>query len=319
MTDVMDNDVVVVGGGTAGLAAALVLARARRRITVIDAGEPRNAPASHMHGFLTRDGASPGEFLAKGRDEVTGFGGTIVQDVVRGIERAAGNGFVVERADGSRTSTRAVLVATGLRDELPDVPGLVERWGHDVLHCPYCHGYELRDAPIGVLGGDARPFTMHQASLVRQWSGDVTFFPNRIVLTDEERERFTARGIRVVDGEVARVVARGDHDLRVELMDGSGVDRAAVFVGPRFLPLDELLVGLGCEVDDNGWVAADPRGGTSLPGVWAAGNVVSEGAQLANAAAAGSAAAIAINHYLMAQDVEEAVTAHRVEGTPAPA
>ncbi len=307
----MEYDVVVVGGGAAGLTAAMVLARARRRVAVVDAGEPRNAPAAHVHGFLSRDGMSPAQLLAAGRGEVLGYGGEVIEGRARDVE----HGFVVRLAGGRELTARGVLVTTGLRDELPEVPGVRERWGNDVLHCPYCHGYEVRDAPIGVLGGDNRPFTMHQASLVRQWSGDVVFFPNRITLAADERERLTARGIRIVDGEVARLVVDHDRLSGVELADGHLVPRTAVFVGPRFVPRDELLTALGCDVGENGWVATDPTGRTSVVGVWAAGNVVDSPVQMITAAGAGTTAAIALNHYLLEQDIERAVAdSHRAAG-----
>lgn len=310
----MECDVVVVGGGAAGLSAAMMLARSRRRLAVVDAGQPRNAPSAHLHGFLSRDGTAPAELLAEGRKEVVGYGGEMVRGRVRGIGHVGEHGFAVGLDGGREMTARAVLVATGLRDELPEIPGLRERWGNDVVHCPYCHGYEVRDAPLAVVGGDNRPFTLHQASLVRQWSSDVVFFPHRITLSDEERERLTARGVRIVDGEVARLVVRDDQLRGVELVDGHVVSRAAVFAGPRFVPHDELLTSLGCQVGENGWVAVDGTGGTSVSGVWAAGNVVDSPAQLINAAAAGSAAAIAINHHLLAEDVERAVTDSRAAG-----
>jgi thioredoxin reductase len=305
----MEYDVVVIGGGAAGLSAATVLARARRRVIVVDAGDPRNAPAQHVYGFLSRDGMAPAQMLAVGRDEVTGYGGQVMQARAVAIEQLGDRGFVARRDGGPDLTARGVVVATGLRDELPETPGLRERWGVDVLHCPYCHGYEVRDTPIAVLGGVNRPFTLHQASLVRQWSADVVFFPNRIVLDVDERTRLTARGIRIVEGEVARLVVR-DHQLHgVELADGEVVPRAAVFVGPRFVPRDDLLTGLGCEAGEDGWVGTDPTGHTSVPGVWAVGNVVDSPAQLITAAGAGTKAAIALNHYLLEQDVQEAVAA----------
>jgi thioredoxin reductase len=154
-------DIVVVGGGAAGLSAALVLVRARRTVAVVDAGTPRNAPAAHMHGFLTRDGMPPRELLAAGRAEVSGYGGRLIDDTVVAIEP----GFHVRLASGVHLRTRRILVATGLRDELPDLPGVRERWGRDLLHCPYCHGYEVRDQPLGVLGGT--PEAVQHALLVR--------------------------------------------------------------------------------------------------------------------------------------------------------
>nr|WP_261566372.1 NAD(P)/FAD-dependent oxidoreductase [Frankia gtarii] len=302
---------VIVGGGAAGLSAALVLTRSRRKVVVVDSGEPRNAPTAHLHGFLSRDSADPAELLATGRDEVAGYGGEFVASDVLGIEHGSGVGFVVRLADGRMLMTRGVIVATGLRDELPEVAGVPERWGRDVAHCPYCHGYEVRDGAIGVLGGDNRPFTLHQAVLLRQWSDDIVFFPHCMELTEEERERLTAYGVRVVDGEVARLVTTDDQLSGVELADGQVVGRSAVFIGPRFVPQDGLLKGLGCELGDNGWVAVDSSGKTSVPGVWAAGNVVDNPAQLINAASAGSTAAIALNHFFLAEDVQQAVTKHR--------
>ncbi|MDV6211188.1 NAD(P)/FAD-dependent oxidoreductase [Rhodococcus erythropolis] len=303
----MRFDVVIVGGGAAGLSAALVLARARRRVMIVDAGNPRNGVSEHLHGYLTRDGESPTQLLAAGRKEVLEYGGEMTTGTAIGIEQTEDGGFLVQTDATASLEARTVLVATGLRDELPNIAGLQDRWGVDVLHCPYCHGYEVRDTPIGVLGGDNRPFTIHQASLVRQWSDDVVFFPNRIELTGTERDRLTVRGIRIVEGDVAGVsVADGRLD-GVELASGQVVPRSVVFVGPRFVPRDALLTDLGCDADENGWVVTDPAGSTSTPGVWAAGNVSDSPAQLITAAAAGSKAAIALNHYLLEQDIVRAV------------
>ncbi|MGI5350691.1 NAD(P)/FAD-dependent oxidoreductase [Streptomyces sp. CA-250714] len=308
----MEYDVVVVGGGTAGLSAALTLARAGRRLAVVDQGEPRNAPAGHLHGFLSRDGMPPGELIEVGRSEIAGYGAELVSGRVREAAPGAEYGFTVRLETGRLLRARALLVATGLRDVLPQVPGVAELWGSGVLHCPYCHGHEVRGTPIGVLGGENRPFSVHQASLVRQWSEDVVFFPREIELDDEERERLLARGVRIVEGDVERLEADGDSLTGVRMADGRMVPRAALFVGPRFEPRDELLIRLGCEVGPNGWVAVDPSGRTSVPGVWGAGNVVSESAQLASAAGMGMSAGIALNHYLLADDIEGAVARYRM-------
>lgn len=308
-------DAVVIGGSAAGLSAATVLARALRTVLVIDAAEPRNAPAAHLHGFLSRDGTTPDALLEDGRAELRSYGGDIVHARVQKLTRNAHlDGFLVDLDGETTTQTRAVLVATGLRDELPDIAGLSDRWGLDVLHCPYCHGYEVRNTAVGVIGGDNRPFTMHQVQLIRQWCGDVIFFPNRIVLASEERKRLTARGIRIVEGEVVRVVAADGRVSGVELADGRVQTRETVFVGPRFVPNGGLLTGLGCMVGENGWVAVDSVGKTSIPGVWAAGNVVDSPAQLISAAGAGSKAAIALNHYLLELDVLDAVAAFERDG-----
>ncbi|WP_139347802.1 NAD(P)/FAD-dependent oxidoreductase [Nocardia donostiensis] len=302
----MIDDVVVVGGGTAGLSAALVLARSCRRVVVIDAGGPRNGAAESTHGFLTRDGTTPEQLLAIARAEVLRYGAQLLTGRVVDIAETDG-GFAVKPEEGAVVEARAVVVATGLRDELPAISGVREQWGTGVLHCPYCHGYEVRDAPLAVLGGANRPFSVHQAALVRQWSDDVIFFPREIALSGEEHRRLEARGVRVVEGDVARIVVHDAHLSGVELASGEVFPRAAVFVGPCFVPRDELLTRLRCAVGDDGWVAVDATGRTSVPGVWAAGNVVDSPAQLIHAAAAGSRAAVAVNHYLLEQDIQSSL------------
>ena len=299
-----EYDVVVVGGGAAGLSAALVLARARRTVALVDAGAPRNAPAAHMHGFLSRDGMSPRDLLAVGRAEVSGYGGSLIDDTVVGVEP----GFHVRLANASPMGARRVLVATGLRDELPDILGVSERWGRDLLHCPYCHGYEVRDQPLGVLGGT--PEAVQHALLVRQWSPDVILFPHTDAVGPEQREHVAARGVRVVEGTVARLVVGNDQLQGVELGGGTVIPRAAVFVRPRFVPNADLLTGLGCAVDANGWVVHDPTGRTTVAGVWVAGNAADPRAQVISAAGQGSAAAIALNADLVDEDVERALADH---------
>ncbi|MEE1828135.1 NAD(P)/FAD-dependent oxidoreductase [Streptomyces sp. BE20] len=307
---------VVVGAGAAGLNAALVLTRARRRVAVVDTGRPRNAPAAHMRGFLSRDGMSPAALLAAGREEVEGYGGDLLDARVDRVEpvpdahHGAGApvaGFLVHLAGGRVLRARRVVVATGLRDGLPDLPGLAERWGRDVLHCPYCHGYEVRDRPLGVLG--THPGSVHQALLVRQWSADVVFFPQAVELSEADRARLDARGVRVVAGPVARVVVEDDRLRGVELADGRAVPREAVFLFPQMVPRDALLSDLGCERDAQGRVTTDGAGRTGVPGVWAVGNVADPRAQVVTAAGAGAAAAFAINHDLVDEDVERALAA----------
>jgi thioredoxin reductase len=313
-------DVVVIGGGAAGLSAALVLTRARRAVRVVDAGQPRNAPAAHMQGFLGSDGLPPSELLAAGRAEVTGYGGRIIPGRVVRVSPCAASAphdrprFAVEVDDGRTLHTRRVLVTTGLRDELPDVPGVRERWGRDLLHCPYCHGYEVRDAPLGVLSGapDGILDALAHAHLVRQWSDDVVLFSNGSPLTALQREHLAARTIRVVDEPVERLVVEADRLTGVALAGGRVVPRSAVFVRPTVAPNDTLLTDLGCETTGAGWVAVDPTGRTSVPGVWAAGNAVNPRAQVVTAAGEGSAAAIAINNDLVDEDSLVAVANFRL-------
>lgn len=293
------EDVVVVGGGAAGLNAALVLARARRRVLVVDAGEPRNAPAQAMHGFITRDGTPPAELLALGRAEVARYGGRVVAGTAAAT-RAVDGGFDITLHGGS-VRARRLIVATGLRDELPDVPGLRDRWGRDVLHCPYCHGWEVRDQPLGVLGW--QPLAVHQALLVQQWSDDVVLFESGAVFDEQDRSKLGARSVRIVDGTVAGLVIEGGELRGVRLADGTVVPRSVLFVPPRFVPNDDLLTGLGCERDDEGMIKVDNTGLTSVAGVWAVGNVVDKAAFVVMAAAAGARAAAAVNMDLVEQEV----------------
>ncbi len=314
-------DVAVVGGGAAGLSAALVLTRARRRVAVIDAGRPRNAPAAHMHGFLGSDGLPPADLLAAGRREVTGYGGQLIDGTATDIRQMPSTGahsgprFAVTLTDRTVLHTRRVLVTTGLRDVVPDIPGVRERWGKDLLHCPYCHGYEVRDQPLGVLGGT--PEALAQAHIVRQWSDDVVYFSHGQDLTADQRQQLIARAIGIVDEPVTRLVVTDDQLTGVEVGTGQIIPRTAVFVRPTLAANDNLLTGLGCAADPNEWVTTDPTGRTSVPGVWAAGNAVNPRAQVITAAGEGSAAAIAINNDLVDDDTTDAVTTFRL-GLPVP-
>src|SRR5258708_8890484 len=193
-------EVVVAGGGRAGLNGALMLARSRRSVVVIDAGAPRNAPATGVHGLIGREGTSPAELLERGRAEVRSYGGHVVTGEVSAVA-PGDDGFEVALADGRTVRARRLLVTTGLVDELPDIPGLRDRWGRDVVHCPYCHGWEVRDQAIGVLA--TGPLSVHQALLFRQLSDDVMFFPDTRPLAGEEARQLAAHRIRSVDGQVA--------------------------------------------------------------------------------------------------------------------
>jgi thioredoxin reductase len=297
---------VIIGGGAAGLSAALVLSRARRTVTVVDAGEPRNAPAAHMQGYLSRDGMPPRELLAAGRAEVERYGGKVVPGTVTDVTPGRRSGFEIRLADGTVLAARRLLIATGLRDELPDIPGVRERWGRDLLHCPYCHGWEVRDQPIGVLG--TVPGSVQHALLIGQWSDDVAFFVHTYRLSASEQTELEARGVQIVLGEVTRLTVEDDRLTGVELADGRVIARTAVFIRPVNVPhADGLLASLGCDVDAAGFAIVDGTGRTSSVAVWAAGNVVDPRAQVITAAGSGSAAAIAINADLVNEDVRNAL------------
>ncbi|WP_323960414.1 FAD-binding protein [Arthrobacter sp. JZ12] len=312
-------DVVVLGGGAAGLSAALMLGRTRRSVAVVDAGNPRNAPAYGVHGFLSREGMSPFELVSVGRTEVESYGGEIIQGTA--VATARTNDpyyrFQTELDDGTVLRSRRLLLTTGLTDQLPDIPGLREQWGTGVLHCPFCHGWEVRDRHIGILGAGAK--SVHQALLFRQWSNSITLFLNDATEpTDEELEQLAARGVNIVDGSVARVLSENDGDgLRgVELASGEVVPVEALVVAPRFVANTEIFAGLGLTPVQHPMgvgehLAVDEMGATEVDGVWAAGNVANLMLQVLPAAASGTMAAIAINNSLMADELEQDLEAYR--------
>lgn len=314
-------DVVVVGGGAAGLAGALTLVRARRSVLVLDSGSPRNRYAAHLHGYLGHDGASPAELLARGRAEVTGYGGRVRTATAVAADRLPDGGFLVRCGDGSAVRAGRLLVATGLVDELPAVPGLGARWGRDVLHCPYCHGWEVRDEAVAVLADG--PLAVHQALLWRQWSERVTLLAHTAPPTAVDRERLAARGVEVVGGEVTGLVVDDDRLAGVSLAGGRSVACRALVVAPRFTVRSGVLSSLGLPahpVARDGRVIgtgvdSDPAtGATALAGVWLAGNVAAPTEKLAGAAAQGVRAAVAINTDLVETETRRAVEARRAGG-----
>ncbi|WP_327044578.1 FAD-dependent oxidoreductase [Microbispora sp. NBC_01189] len=312
-------DVIVVGGGAAGLSGALALARARRSVLVVDDGRPRNAPASHVHNYLGREGTPPAELLAAGRAEIAAYGAEITGGRVANAAREDDGRFVVTLDDGRALRARRLLLATGLADELPDVPGLAGRWGRDVLHCPYCHGWEVRDRRIGVLA--TGPHAVEQACLWRQWTENVVFLNHRAApLPAEDAERLAARRIAVADGQVAEVEVTGDTLTGVRLASGDVIALDAVVVAPRFTARADVARSLGLtpvDVEKNGHVVgsripAEPTGATAVPGVYVAGNTADVMAQVITAAAAGLTTGAAINMDLVAEETAEAVGAYRL-------
>nr|WP_229914062.1 NAD(P)/FAD-dependent oxidoreductase [Streptomyces capitiformicae] len=302
-------EVIVIGGGAAGLSAALVLGRARRRTLVIDAGEPRNAPAAHMQGYLSRDGFPPAEFLAMGREEIARYGVELVRDRATNVTRNHdGQTFTATLATGRSIQARRLVIATGLKDELPPVPGLADRFGRDVLHCPYCHGWEVQDQPFGVLA--TTPRSVHQALMVSQWSKDVTLFLHTVpedALPDEDLRRLAAAGVSVVPGEVSELLIEADRLTGLRLTNGTTHDRSILFVAPRPIPQTTLLRQLGAELQETPFGAypvVDATGQTTAPGVWTAGNAMGFSEQVINAAAAGYRAGATINGELLMTDLD---------------
>jgi thioredoxin reductase/SAM-dependent methyltransferase len=304
-------DVAIVGGSAAGLAAALQLGRQRRSVIVVDAGDPRNAPADHMHGFLGREGVPPAELIAAGREEVRSYGGEILPGRVREVTRTDGDSFRLELLGGHSVVARRVLAATGLADELPGIEGLAERWGRDVIHCPFCHGYEARDRRIVQIV--THPRGLHTAGLFRQLTGRLTLVLHGGPDADAaELEALRVSGVEIRRGPARRVVTGGDGRVAaVELADGERLDADAVAVGPEFRARAEPFLSLGLQpvphptgLGDH--LETDATGATAIPGVFAAGNVADPSQQVLQAAADGARVGAMISFSLAGEDIRAA-------------
>jgi thioredoxin reductase len=265
-----DWDCVIIGGGVAGLSAALVLGRARRRTLVLDRGGQSNRAAAHVGGLLGHEGTSPADLYRRAHEQLAGYDAVAIRDADAVDARADGDGFAVALGDGGEVRSRALVLATGMDYEVPDVPGFSEHWGGGVFHCPFCHGWEVRDRPLVVYGdGETAEF---QAALLRGWSADVT-----VVAPDE------AAGLRAEHGAVRAVVLR----------DGSEVPCEAVLVHAPLRRRDRLPERLGLALADDDLVAVDALARTSVPGVYAAGDVAVAPQQVAIALGSGHLAGVA--------------------------
>lgn len=297
-------DVIIVGGGFAGLSAALQLSRTRRKVLVLDAGQPRNRFAAHSHGVLGHDGKPGSQLLAEARQQVLAYPHTqMFSGTVSGVQRGDA-GFVVELDGGARWFTgRRLLLATGVADVLPDVPGLQERWGHTVFHCPYCHGYEVGGGPMGVLG------TVHQALLLADW-GDITLFTQgTLPVTDEEAAMLARRKVRV---EAVPVVALEGAAPALEgalLQDGRSVPLKAMLVATQPRASGPLAAALGCVSDDTPMGAVlrtDSWKLTTVAGIYAAGDLARAPNNITFAMADGVAAAVGAHASLMMEEAHGA-------------
>lgn len=301
-------DVAVIGGSAAGLAAALQIARQRRSVLVIDDGTPRNAPAAHMHGYLGHEGVAPGELTALGRSEVRSYGGEVLSGRVVGVHHRGSDRFQLDLTGGHTVVARRVLAATGLTDQLPPIEGVAQQWGRSVVHCPFCHGFEVRDRRLVQI--ITHPMSLHPTPLLRHLADQLT-----VVLHDptgldvEVLDAIAASGVIVERSQVSRVVSGPDGDLSgVELDDGRVLEADAVVVGSRFRARADLLAGVGLTTTPHpsgagDVLAVDARGETAVPGVYAAGNVTDPSLQVLPSAAQGSQVGALIAFSLAEEDV----------------
>ncbi len=297
----MTDDVLIIGGSFAGLSAATYLARGRRTVHVIDAGSPRNRFAAHSHGFLTHDGSDPQAMLAAARGQVAAYPTVRVTagKATHAARSRDGESFRVTLEAGDVVESRRLVLAFGVSDELPSVPGLAERWGQSVIHCPYCHGYEFSDRRLGVLYGGEK--SLLQAQLVREW-GPVTLFLDGAEVRQAELDTLAARGVTVVTERIAGLNGPGRDLGAVELADGRAVAIDALYVAPRARLNSDLPVQLGCELEEGpagAIVRVDAMKATTVAGVFAAGDITRGAHTVAFAVADGVQAGLAAHRSLL--------------------
>lgn len=294
-------EVVIVGGSSAGLSAALVLGRSRRRVRVYDHGKPCNRVSHASHGFLTRDGVAPADLLRIAREQLAPYPNVeLYHAAVVAVSPHAG-GFRVETADGESATARKIILATGVRDVLPPLPNIEQFWGSSTFHCPYCDGWEVRDQPFLIYGEDDGLY--HQAHLLLQWSSALTVCTGgKLAVDDDERAFFARHNIRLIETPIARLEGSGGQLERVVFADGSTKDYRVLFIRPQRRQHYPLVEMLGCALDDNGIVQIDSQGQTSVAGVYAAGDLSNGRRSVAAAVAQGSAAGMGVNYELIMED-----------------
>jgi thioredoxin reductase len=296
----MSYDVVIVGGGPAGLSAALILGRARKRAVLFDAGVPRNAQAREVHSFVTRDGTPPSEFRRIAREQLKAYPSVAVRNARVDAIRGTRGEFEVE-VDGEIVHARRIILGVGVIDELPDMPGYRELWGRSVFQCPYCHGWEVRDRAFGYLAPSAT--WLEWGIFLRGWTGDVRVFTDgKYEVSPEVRERLDQARVCVEERPIKRLVAAHDdaggaHLESLELEDGTLIPRDVLFVRPA-QKQTELVSRLGLELDEQGFVRTNDKKETSTPGIYAAGDLTTSAQAALAGAQAGVQAASMLNHEL---------------------
>ena len=296
----MRYDAIIIGGSFAGLSAALYIARARRSVCIIDTGSPRNRFAAHSHGFFAQDGSEPGTMLATARSQVAAYPTTTFIDGEAISAAKEPDGFSVKLATGDVLEGARLVLAFGVSDELPDIPGLAERWGHSVLHCPYCHGYEFSGQRLGVL--NVSSMSMHQALLIAEW-GPTTLYLNGAAEPDDAAlTQLQKRGVAIEPAPVTALHGDGPRLTAIELADGRMSDADALYLGPRTRLNSEIAEQLGCDMEEGPFgriIRTDSQKLTTVPGVYAAGDITRGSHNVTWACADGVTAAMAVHRSLI--------------------
>lgn len=297
MTNNTNFDVIIIGGSYAGLSAAMSLGRALRNVLVIDAGQPCNRQTPHSHNFITQDGQAPAAIAQLAREQVEHYPTIQFYNGLAVAGERLENGFVIATENGDRFAAKKLLFATGIRDVLPEIGGFAESWGISVIHCPYCHGYEVRNEPTVILGNGEYGFEF--GKMISNWTGDLTLLTNGAsTLKSEDAELLQKRGIRVIETEVDRFEHENGTVRKIFLRDGTGLSVKALYAKPEFVQHCDIPEGLGCELTEHGYIRVSETGRTTVDGVYACGDNSNAIRAVSMAVASGTMAGATINREL---------------------
>lgn len=287
-------DVIIIGGSYAGLSAAMALGRSLRNVLVIDSGNPCNRQTPHSHNFITQDGGTPNEITAKAKEQVLRYGTVKFFSGLATSGREMGNEFEMEMQSGDIFNAKKLLFATGVTDIMPEINGFRECWGISVLHCPYCHGYEVKHQNIGIIGNGDLGFEF--VRLISNWTRQLTLFTNgKNMLTTEQKEKIEHHNIKVIETEISTFEHSKGHILNIRFADNTQMKIAALFARPDFKQQCDIPQALGCELTEQGYIKVDEFHKTSIPGIYAAGDNSTMFRAVSVAVAAGNKAGALIN------------------------
>lgn len=299
MKEIPNHEVIIIGGSYAGLSAAMSLGRALRDVLVVDSGDPCNKQTPHSHNFITQDGETPANIIRKVKAQLAAYPSVRFLDAVVTDVKKVEEQFAISTSTGNTFTAARLLFATGVKNIMPDVPGFAECWGISVLHCPYCHGYEVRHQPTGILANADMAFEM--AKLINNWTKDLTLFTNgRAVFTAEQKAKLAAHQVKIIEKEIAFFKHENGYLQQIVFKDDTHQELTALYARPAFEQHSKLPEKLGCELTDDGYIKIDELKRTSIPGVFAAGDNTIPFRSVANAVAAGASAGAFINHELIA-------------------
>ena len=306
MTTIQKFDAIIVGGSYSGLAAAMALGRALKRVLVIDSGKPCNAQTPHSHNFLTRDGMPPAEIAAIAKAQVQCYEHVQFVYGLASAGKKTGDGFEISLDDGRQFGAAKLIFATGIKDMFPDIDGFAHCWGISAIHCPYCHGYEVRHQKTGILGNGEAVY--EYVALISNWTADLKIFTNgKSEFTTGQTEKLRARGIDIIEKQIARLEQRNGQIGSIRFTDGSTAALSVLYAPRPFEQHSKIPETLGCEMTDEGFIKTDALQQTSVPGIFACGDNASRMRTVANAVSTGTTAGIAASKAIVLEAFESTV------------